>query len=76
MAFDKSKPYGQALGGPLHGLAVQDEKFYDETTGHEFVEKDGKRVKASSPAAKKAPATKTEAAPATTDIPRDLPAEA
>jgi hypothetical protein len=60
----------------MHMLAVQDGKHYDETTGHEFVERDGKRVKAAgAPPVKKVEPKKVE--PKTVDdIPRDLPAQA
>jgi hypothetical protein len=28
MALDKNRPYGQCIGGVLHGCAIQDDRYY------------------------------------------------
>jgi hypothetical protein len=60
MAFDKSKPYGESLGGVTHGFFVQDGVIW-HPSGEYAVDENGKKL-ATVPQKTSAPAKQVQAA--------------
>jgi len=46
--FDKSKPYGECIGGPNHGRFVQDERIFGQD-GDEYDQAGNKLTKSGKP---------------------------